>query len=138
MGERMRRYVLLALAALFFVLAVLGAFLPVLPATPFLLLTSWCLVRASPRLNEKLRRSPLFGPLLRDWEAYHGVRLHVKVTALSVLALAVTGSLVFGNLTTWLRVVLVVLAAVGAAVILRLRTVRDTEPRPGVDREPRN
>ena len=128
-APRVRRFVLLALAALFFALAVLGALLPVLPATPFLLLTSWCLVRASPRLNAKLRSSPLFGPLLRDWEAYHGVRLHVKITALSVLALAVTGSLVFGHLAPWLVVTLLVLAAVGATVILRLRTVRDTDPR---------
>lgn len=131
------RFVLLAFAALFFVLAVAGAFLPVLPTTPFLLLTSWCLVRASPRLNAKLRRSPLFGPLLRDWEAYHGVRLHVKITALTVLVLAVTGSLVFGSLTPWLQVVLLALATLGAYVIVRLRTVRDAESTPDVERDPR-
>lgn len=131
------RYVLLAFAALFFLLAVAGAFLPVLPTTPFLLLTSWCLVRASPRLNARLQRSPLFGPLLRDWERYRGVRLHVKVTALTVLVLAVTSSLLFGALAPWLEVVLVALALLGAYVIVRLRTVRGVEPAPGAEDERR-
>ena len=118
----------LLFAALLFVLAVLGAFLPVLPTTPFLLLTSWCLVRSSPALHQKLRRSPLFGPLIADWERHHGVRLHVKLSALGMLAIAVGASLYFGELPTWLAALLIVLALVGATVILRLKTVRDSPP----------
>jgi len=119
------RTVYLALAGLFFVLAVLGAVLPVLPTTPFLLLTSACLVRSSPRLNEKLRRSPLFGPLLRDWEQHRGVRLHVKVTAVALIVLVVGWSLLFRDLPLALEVLLCALAAIGAFVVLRLPTVRD-------------
>lgn len=115
--------VYLAIAGLCFALAVLGAFLPVLPTTPFLLLTSWALVRSSPRLDAKLRATPLFGPFLRDWDRYHGVRLHVKVAALTVLALVVAASLIFGNLPPWLALLLVVLAAIGATVVLHLRTI---------------
>lgn len=119
------RPLLLALAGFSFALAVLGVFLPVLPTTPFLLLTSACLVRSSPRLNEKLRRSPLFGPLLRDWEEHRGVRLHVKVTAVSLIALVVGWSLFFRELSIPLQVLLCSLAALGAYVVLRLKTVRD-------------
>ena len=118
----------LLLAGLFFALAVLGVFLPVLPTTPFLLLTSWCLVRAAPRLDRALRRSPLFGPLLEDWRRHRGLRPHVKVSALGALAIAVAASLWFGQLGWIWGSVLVVLAAIGAAVILRLKTVRDDAP----------
>jgi len=118
------RPVYLTLAGVFFVLAVLGALLPVLPTTPFLLLTSACLVRSSPRLNEKLRRSPLFGPLLVDWERHRGVRLHVKVTAIALIALVVGYSLLFRELSVPLEVLLCALAAIGAYVVLRLPTVR--------------
>src|SRR5687767_7755696 len=93
-----RRAVLLALAALFFGLAVLGAFLPVLPTTPFLLVTSWLLVRSSPRLHQRLRASRLFGGFLRDWEEHRGVRPHVKVTALVVMAAVVVLSATSGTL----------------------------------------
>jgi uncharacterized membrane protein YbaN (DUF454 family) len=117
------RWLYLCLGVLFVALAVLGAFLPLLPTTPFVLLASGCFVRSSPRLAAWLRRSRLFGPLLTDWEQHRGVRLHVKVTAVTMIVLAATASLVFGALSPALRIVLLVLAAVGIAVVLRLRTI---------------
>jgi len=117
------RWLYLCLGVLFVVLAVLGAFLPLVPTTPFVLLASGCFVRSSPRLAAWLRRSRLFGPLLADWERHRGVRMHVKVTAVGAIALAVTASLLFGGLPPALRIVLLVLGAVGVAVVLRLRTI---------------
>ena len=122
------RTLYLTLAALFFGLAVLGAVLPVLPTTPFLLLTSWCLVRSSPALHARLRRSPLFGPLIADWEQHRGVRLHVKLSALGMLVVAVGVSLWFGHLAQWLEIVLIALALVGAFVILSLKSIRQRGP----------
>jgi uncharacterized membrane protein YbaN (DUF454 family) len=114
----------LSLAALFFAVAMLGLFLPVLPTTPFLLLTSWFLARSSPAWNARLHRSPLFGPLLSDWERHRGVRPHVKASALGALAIALGVGLWLGDLGRWPRVALVGLGLVGAIVILRLRTIR--------------
>jgi uncharacterized membrane protein YbaN (DUF454 family) len=122
------RPVYLSLAGLSFVLAAVGVFLPVLPTTPFLLLTSWLLVRSSPRLHARLVASPLFGPLLLDWARDRGVRLHVKVAALGALAL-VTGLSLFGTELAWgWKATLLSLATVGATVILRLKTVRGVPP----------
>jgi len=121
----MGRAARLVLAGIAFVLAVLGVLLPILPATPFLLLTSWLLVGASPALNEKLLRSRLFGPFLRDWEKYHGVRLHVKLTAISFTVLGAAGTFFFGNLPPAGVVALVTLAALGLVVILRLKVIRE-------------
>lgn len=114
----------------FFVgLAVLGLLLPVLPTTPFLLLASWFFVRSSPRWNAWLLRSRWFGPFLRDWQRHRAVRLHVKVLALTLLALVVAFSLTFGNLPLPLLLLLSGLAAIGAVVILALPTL----PAPGAD-----
>ncbi|MEX0794936.1 MAG: YbaN family protein, partial [Pirellulaceae bacterium] len=71
-----RRVMYLALAAVFFVLGFLGALLPILPTTPFLLLTSYLLVRSFPALNDKLLHAPLVGEILRDWQVRRGVRPH--------------------------------------------------------------
>ncbi|MCC6408571.1 MAG: YbaN family protein [Planctomycetes bacterium] len=119
----------LILAGLFFALAIAGALLPVLPMTPFLLLTSACLVRSSPRLHAKLRGSKLFGPLLRDWEERRAVRREVKWAAAATMLVAVTATLVFADRSLPVQLVTVGLAAIGLTVILRLRTL-DESSRP--------
>jgi uncharacterized membrane protein YbaN (DUF454 family) len=102
--------------------------LPVLPTTPFLLLASYVCIRSSPALDNYLRRSPVFGPFLRDWQQHHGVRLHVKIVAITVLAAVVGASVFFGRLPLPLLALLCLLALVGLVVILRLPLVRDEEP----------
>src|SRR5262245_37471900 len=109
LGGGVRRAVYLLLGTGFVGLGALGALLPVLPTTPFLLLASYCFLRSSPRLNDRLLRSRLFGPFLRDWHQHRGVRPRVKITAVTVLALAVGGSALFGNLPPLLLVLLGVL-----------------------------
>jgi len=122
------RVLYLILAALFMALATAGVFLPLLPTTPFLLLASGCLLRSSPRLHARLLASPLFGPLLLDWQRQRGVRLHVKVSALAVLALVVGCGLASQGLSLPLKLALAALAAAGATVIVRLRTLRGPLP----------
>jgi len=123
--------VVYVVAGLFFVgLAVLGAMLPVLPTTPFLLLASFFFVRSSPRLNAWLLRSRVFGGMLRDWQRHRGVRPRVKVVALSVLVVAVVTSAYFGKLPWYLVVMLVGLAGIGATVVIRLPVIRDPLPPP--------
>jgi len=120
-----RGVIYVALGCFFVGLGVLGAFLPVLPTTPFLLLASFFFVRSSPRLNDRLLRSPLFGPFLRDWYNHRGVRPRVKATAVVVLVMAVAASIYWGNLSWPVLVVLLALATVGLTVVLRLPLVRD-------------
>ena len=125
-----RRTLYLLLGFFFVGLAGLGAVLPVLPMTPFLLLASACFLRSSPALNQRLLRSRLFGPFLRDWYQHRGVRLHVKVLAVVVLSAAVGASLLFGRLSLPLVVLLLTLALMGLVVVLRLPLVKDREPNP--------
>ena len=67
-------------------LAVVGAVLPLLPTTPFLLLASFCFYRGSPRIHAWLHRSAWFGPTLDDWQHSRGVRRSVKNRALLAVA----------------------------------------------------
>ncbi|MFO0841017.1 MAG: YbaN family protein [Gemmataceae bacterium] len=120
-----RRALYVALGLFFVGLAVLGALLPVLPTTPFLLLASFFFVRSSERLHHWLLRSRLFGPLLRDWQKHRGVRPRVKLVALLMLCCAVSASAVFGRLPWYLIGMLVVLAGIGAVVVIRLPVIRE-------------
>jgi uncharacterized membrane protein YbaN (DUF454 family) len=110
-------------------LGVLGAVLPILPTTPFMLAASFFFVRSSPALHRRLVRSPLFGPMVRDWEQYRGVRRSAKATAVVLIAAVIGASLAFAQLSPLLQGLLIGLGAVGLVVVLRLPAVRP-EPAP--------
>lgn len=63
----LRRAAYLALALLSLALGIAGAFLPVLPTTPFVLLAAWAAARSSPRLLHWLEHHTVFAPMIRDW-----------------------------------------------------------------------
>lgn len=107
-------------------LGVLGALLPILPTTPFLLLASYFFVRSSPGLHLWLLRSRIFGPFLRDWDRHRAVRRKVKVVALLMVPTAVGASVYFGRLPWYLVLLLVVLGAIGMTVVARLPVIRET------------
>lgn len=120
-----RRGLYVSLGSFFVGLGALGAFLPLLPTTPFLLLASFFFVRSSPRLNQRLLRSRVLGRFLRDWQQRGGIRREVKLLALAVVAVGVTASIALGNLPAWGIVLLLVLAAIGITVVIRLPVVAD-------------
>ena len=99
-------------------LAYLGAILPGLPTTPWVLLASYCFARSSPRLERWLKRSPFFGRLLHDWEKHRGIRRPVKVVAVLLVVSVVSLSIAFGGLPVWVKWVIGGLAAIGVTVIV--------------------
>jgi uncharacterized membrane protein YbaN (DUF454 family) len=80
-------------------LAAVGAVLPLMPTTVFLLIAAWAFGRASPQLRERMRASPRFGPLIRDWEEHGAIRPRAKRAALLGMAASwVVLTLVFRDL----------------------------------------
>jgi uncharacterized membrane protein YbaN (DUF454 family) len=104
-------------------LGYLGAIIPGLPATPFLIAASYFFLRSSPRLHRWLRRSPWVGRVLHDWEEHRGVRRSVRITACCLIVTVVTLTLLFSGLPSWAKILIAALAAIGLAVVVSLPTV---------------
>lgn len=81
------RTLYLLLGMFFVALGFVGAVLPVLPTTPFLIVAAACFARSSPRLEAWLLNNPSFGPLLRDWRARGAIPQRAKLMALAGCAL---------------------------------------------------
>lgn len=94
-NSRALRLMFAALGTLFVGLGLLGAVLPVLPTTPFMLLAAGCFVRASPRFYNWLLNTRAFGPLIREWRQYHAIPWKTKLTAIALMAATLTISIVF-------------------------------------------
>lgn len=85
-----------ALGCLMVVLGAIGAVLPLMPTTVFLILAAWFFARSSPRLEGWLLNHPLLGPPLRDWRENGAISLWGKAAA--------CGGMAFGFCMFWLGV----------------------------------
>jgi len=119
-----RKYLSIFAAGICLMLAALGAVLPGLPTTPFLLLASYLLIRSSPRLHQKLRNNRLFGPLLRDWETKRAVKRSVKIWSLVVVAVFLSLSLYLSVFPWYLKAIVLTAATIGIYVICRLPEIK--------------
>ena len=88
------RYCLLAFGLLNVGLGILGAFLPVMPTTVFLLIALWAFSKSSLRFHLWLYNHPILGATLRNWHRHRVIPLNAKILAWSMM----TASLVYVSL----------------------------------------
>ena len=87
LGPVMRLFVL-GIGWFFVVLGGIGVVLPVLPTTPFLLISLLAFSATSPRLHTWLYTHPRLGPWLVAWSRYHVIPLKAKILAVSLMTLS--------------------------------------------------
>lgn len=114
-GSAASRALFLVLGLFFTGLGFVGAFLPVLPTVPFLILAAACFTRSSARLERWLLDHPQFGPLLRDWRERGAIPVRAKWMAAGGCAFGFALFL-WGSSPGW-PLTLVVLAVMGFGVI---------------------
>lgn len=88
--RRAARYGYLALGCVLVALGVIGAFLPVLPTTVFLIGATWAFSMSSKRLETWLLEHPRFGPRLVAWREHRVIPLRVKLVAFSSMAVSLS------------------------------------------------
>jgi uncharacterized membrane protein YbaN (DUF454 family) len=94
--SRAARLGYLALGLVCVGLGVIGAFLPVMPTTVFMLIAVWAFSKSSARLERWLLDHPRFGPRIREWRAHHTIPLAVKLTAWGSMAASLTAMILLG------------------------------------------
>ena len=100
-------------------LGLIGAAVPIMPTTCFMIAALACFTRGSPRLANWLLHHPRFGPPLRDWQQHRAISPPTKRVA--VAALVVAWLIVIAVSSGWLVPlgVGVVLTCVGTFIMTR-------------------
>lgn len=73
---------------LFLILGIAGIILPLVPATPFLLMSAYLFSKGSPEFHRWLLNHRQLGPTIKDWEDKGIIRLHTKWIATIMLSLS--------------------------------------------------
>jgi len=84
---RLSRPLWLVLGLVFVGLGFIGALLPLMPTTIFLILAAGCFARSSPRLEAWLLDHPRFGPTLVAWREQGAIPRKGKAMACAGMAL---------------------------------------------------
>ncbi len=84
---QIKRLFFLGTGCLCVVLGFVGAFVPLLPTVPFLLLAAYCFSKSSHRLHSWLLSRPKVGPIIQDWELHGVIQLKAKRLSTAMMLL---------------------------------------------------
>jgi len=103
-------------------LGILGAVLPLLPTTPFLLLSAYCFSKSSYKWHKWLLTNRIFGEYLRNYKANRGIPKRVKIYILVTLWGTILASAIFATDMWWLRCLLILIATAVTIHVARIKT----------------
>ena len=105
-------------------LGAMGVFLPVLPTTPFLLLSAAFYYKGSERMHRWLLNNKLFGNYIKNYKEGRGITLKAKAITLLLLWTTICYSAFFIVNMIALQIVLLAIAGGVSIHILTLPTFR--------------
>lgn len=93
------------------ILGAIGLFIPLLPTTPFWLLTCWCYIRSSEKLYNRVMANKYFGGYIKNYVEDKAIPLRAKVTTLTVMWASTIATSLFLVEQWWIRLGLVLISA---------------------------
>ena len=106
------------------ILGSIGIILPILPTTPFLLLSAGCFARSSDKFYRWLINNKILGAYIRSYREGTGMPLRIKIFTISFLWITILFSIVFLIAIIWVKYLLVIIAI---AVSLHIVLIRPKE-----------
>ena len=118
-----KRIIFISLGFFFIVLGALGVFLPILPTTPFILISAALFVRSSDKFYRWLLSNRIFGKYIKNYRQGKGIPLRIKVFAITLLWVTISLSAFLAVKIIYVRIILL-LIAIGVTVhIISIRPI---------------
>lgn len=113
----MKKIFFIVIGVISIVLGIIGIFVPGLPTTPFVLLSSWLFYKSSKKMHDALHRSPL-GKYIRRYESRQGMSWSGKLISIACMwvMISISAFLVLENIH--IRILLLILGGIGTCSVL--------------------
>jgi uncharacterized membrane protein YbaN (DUF454 family) len=106
------------------VLGAIGIVLPVIPTTPFLLLSLACYCRSSKQMTSWMLNNKYFGKYIRNYKEGKGIPLKTKMFAIIILWITISFSAIFVIPLCIAQIVLFTIAIAVTIHLVRLPNYR--------------
>ncbi|MDD2484163.1 MAG: YbaN family protein [Eubacteriales bacterium] len=120
--DSIKKYLYIIVGSVSLILGIVGVFLPVLPTTPFLLLSSFCYVRSSQRMYHWLINHKIFGAYIYNYLTYKAIPKKTKVGAILFLWTTLIISMIIVKYLH-IRLFLIVVGLAVSTHLLMLKTL---------------
>lgn len=105
-----RRIIYIILGSFFLILGAIGIFVPLLPTTPFWLLTCWFYIRSSEKLYNRVMSNRHFGPYIRNYLVDKAIPLRSKIISVAVMWLSAIFTSLFLVDILWVKILLILIS----------------------------
>ena len=124
MKDTLTKGILVILGTFFLVLGIIGIFIPLLPTTPFLLLTAACYIRGSKTFYNKLIKNRWLGKYIKNYQEGKGIPLTLKIISIIFLWITIIFSTVIIVTNIFIRIILIIIAI---GVTTHILTIKNLE-----------
>lgn len=119
--NKILKIILIITGSISVVIGILGIFLPVLPTTPFLLIAAALFARSSEKFYCMITTNRWFGKYIKDYNTGKGIRLKIKIYAISILWISIIISVIILKFLV-LKLSLVIIALLATIYIISVKT----------------
>jgi len=112
---------LITLGTFFVGVGIAGIFIPVLPTTPFLLLSAALYAKSSKRFYNWLINNRIFGQYIKNYREGKGIPLRLKIITITLLWITIGCSAIFAVDILWVRILLVAIAVGVMVHVVRIK-----------------
>lgn len=118
------RYLLAIIGSVSLALGIMGIFLPVLPTTPFLLLSAALYMRSSQRLYDWLMSHKHLGPYIKNFREHKALPLRVKIVSVTMVWVTLLYCAISVANEWWMSALFIAIAIGVSIHILSYRTLK--------------
>ena len=101
------------LGSFFVMIGAIGAVVPGLPTTVFLILAAACYIRSSQKLYDWLIKNKTFGPYLKDYREGKGMPKNAKILAVSMIIIFAGYAVIFAIEDLAIRILVAAFGIIG-------------------------
>lgn len=123
----MKKILLMTIGSISLVLGFIGVFLPVIPTTPFVLVSLACFMNTSEKMHHFVMTNKHLGPYARAYANGEGIPKRAKLKAVFLIWITIGFSVIFVLDKLPLRIMLLVIATIVSTYIVTRPTVEESK-----------